>query len=57
MTQEALIKYDEIIKSKQFTQAGRLRVNMGNIYFQQKNYVLAIKMYRRALDIIPSTSK
>ena len=57
MTKEALIKYDEIIKSKQFTQAGRLRVNMGNIYFQEKNYALAIKMYRRALDIIPSTSK
>ena len=30
---------------------------MGNIYFQQKNYALAIKMYRRALDIIPNTSK
>jgi intraflagellar transport protein 88 len=57
MIQEALTKYTEIIKSKQFPQAGRLRVNMGNIYFQQKKYTFAIKMYRMALDIIPTTSK
>jgi len=55
--QEALAKYNEIIKSKQFQQAGRLRVNMGNIYFQQQKYSIAIKMYRMALDIIPTTSK
>lgn len=55
--QEALAKYNEIIKSKQFQQAGRLRVNMGNIYFQQQKYTIAIKMYRMALDIIPTTSK
>lgn len=55
--QEALTKYNEIIKSKQFQQAGRLRVNMGNIYFQQQKYSIAIKMYRMALDIIPNTSK
>jgi intraflagellar transport protein 88 len=57
MIQEALTKYTEIIKSKQFQHAGRLRVNMGNIYFQQKKYLNAIKMYRMALDIIPQTSK
>lgn len=55
--QEALQKYNEIIKSKQFPQAGRLRVNMGNIYFEQKKYSISIKMYRMALDIIPATSK
>lgn len=55
--QEALAKYNEIIKCKQFQQAGRLRVNMGNIYFQQQKYSIAIKMYRMALDIIPTTSK
>lgn len=55
--QEALQKYNEIIKSKQFPQAGRLRVNIGNIYFQQKKYTIAIKMYRMALDVIPATSK
>ena len=57
LNQEALAKYNEIIKSKQFQQAGRLRVNMGNIYFQQQKYSIAIKMYRMALDIIPTTSK
>lgn len=30
---------------------------MGNIYFEQKKYQIAIKMYRMALDIIPATSK
>ena len=30
---------------------------MGNIYFEQKKYSIAIKMYRMALDIIPATSK
>ena len=30
---------------------------MGNIYFEQKNYEQAIKMYRMALDQIPLTSK
>ena len=37
--------------------AGRIRVNMGNIYFNQQKYPAAIKMYKMALDIIPSTSK
>ena len=30
---------------------------MGNIYFEQKNYTQAIKMYRMALDQIPNTGK
>ena len=57
MNQEALSKYNEIIKSKQFPQAGKLRVNMGNIYFSQKKYSIAIKMYRMALDMINIASK
>ncbi|EGR28423.1 hypothetical protein IMG5_176090 [Ichthyophthirius multifiliis] len=55
--QEALQKYNDIIKSKQFPQAGKLRVNMGNIYFAQEKYSVAIKMYRMAHDLIPPTSK
>ena len=39
-----------IVKNKAYTQSGRLRVNMGNIYFEQKKYTGAIKMYRMALD-------
>lgn len=37
--------------------AGRIRVNMGNIYFNQQKYAAAVKMYKMALDILPSTSK
>ena len=57
MLQEALTKYNEIIKGKQYSFAGRIRVNMGNIYYHQQKYAVAIKMYKMALDILPSTSK
>ena len=30
---------------------------MGNIYFQQEKYIIAMRMYRMALDLIPVTSK
>ena len=40
MIQEALTKYNEIIKSKQFQFAGRIRVNIANIYYNQKNIQL-----------------
>lgn len=36
---------------------GRLKVNMGNIYFKQKNYPKAIKFYRMALDQISNDHK
>lgn len=57
MFQEALTKYNEIIKGKQYSFAGRIRVNMGNIYYHQQKYTAAIKMYKMALDILPNTSK
>jgi len=47
---EALNSYTIIVKNKQYPQASRLRVNMGNIYFEQKKYPLAIKMYNMAFD-------
>jgi intraflagellar transport protein 88 len=34
---------------------GRLKVNMGNIYFRMKNYDKATKYYRMALDQVPQT--
>eukprot|EP00798_Chlamydomonas_sp_ICE-L_P011789 gene11790-14911_t len=55
--QEALDAFTAIVKNKQFPHAGRLRVNMGNIYFEQKKFTTAIKMYRMALDQIPGTAK
>jgi intraflagellar transport protein 88 len=56
MYQEAINTYSAIAKNKQFNQSGRLRVNMGNIHFEQQKYSQAIKMYRMALDQIPNTN-
>lgn len=39
-----------VVNVGQFSQGGRLRVNMGNIYYEQQKYSQAIKMYRMALD-------
>jgi intraflagellar transport protein 88 len=57
MYDEALSTYSFIIKNKQFPQSGRLRVNMGNIYYAQTKYTNAIKMYRMAIDQLSSTAK
>ena len=43
---EALNTYSLIVRNKQYAQSGRLRVNMGNIYYEQNKLSLAIKMYR-----------
>ena len=40
-----------------FSLSGRLRVNMGNIYCEQKKYPQAVKQYRMALDQVPNTHK
>eukprot|EP00002_Diphylleia_rotans_P013538 TRINITY_DN2644_c0_g3_i2.p1 TRINITY_DN2644_c0_g3~~TRINITY_DN2644_c0_g3_i2.p1 ORF type:complete len:700 (+),score=174.56 TRINITY_DN2644_c0_g3_i2:744-2843(+) len=53
----ALSTYSTIVRNKQYAQSGRLRVNMGNIYYEQKKYPAAIKMYRMALDQVPNTGK
>lgn len=53
---EAVQVYLNITKNKLFSQSGRLRINIGNIYFEQGEYAQAIKMYRMALDQIPSTN-
>ena len=50
---EALNTFSLLVRNKQYAQAGRLRVNMGNIYVAMKKHMLAIKMYRLALDEIP----
>ena len=36
---------------------GRLKLNIGNIYFKQSNYPKAIKFFRMALDQIPTIQK
>lgn len=57
LPQEALNSYTIILKNKQYPQASRLRVNMGNIYFEQKKYDRAIKMYNMALDSTTQQNK
>ncbi|XP_068276175.1 intraflagellar transport protein 88 homolog isoform X2 [Nyctibius grandis] len=57
MYAEALNTYQVIVKNKMFSNGGRLKVNMGNIYLKQRNYSKAIKFYRMALDQIPSAHK
>ncbi|XP_075054953.1 intraflagellar transport protein 88 homolog isoform X2 [Mixophyes fleayi] len=57
MYSEALNTYQVIVKNKMFSHAGRLKVNMANIYFKQRNYSKAIKFYRMALDQIPGAHK
>ncbi|KAM9802852.1 intraflagellar transport protein 88 homolog isoform 7-T8 [Syngnathus typhle] len=57
MYPEALNSYQVIIKDKMFANAGRLKVNMANIWVKQKNYPKAIKLYRMALDHISDDYK
>ena len=57
MYTEAINTYTSMIKSKQYAQSGRLRINMGNIHFEQGEYAAAIKMYRMALDQTPNTGR
>lgn len=51
---EALSHYQIIVKNKMFQQVGKIRVNMGNIYFKMKEYNKAVKQYRMALDQVPN---
>ena len=54
---EALQAYGMVAKRKEYLLAGRLRVNMGNIFFEQKKYPAAIKMYKMAMDQIGNQSR
>lgn len=54
---EGLNIYNILTKNKIFQLSGRLKTNIGNIFYQQKQYLKAIKMYRMALDQIPITNQ
>lgn len=54
---EALSTYQMIIKNRMFTNAHCLKINMGNIYYKQGRYQMAVKMFRMALDQVPSSQK
>ena len=50
MPDEAIKTYTYLAKQRGNPFAGRLRINMGNVYYAQKEYPTAIKMYKMALD-------
>ena len=55
---EAINIYNTLTKNKIIQQVpGRLKTNIGNIYYQQKQYLKAIKMYRMSLDQLPVTNQ
>lgn len=56
MYNDALSQYMLVVKTKAGPGIGRVRVNMGNIYFAQKKFPAAIKMYRMAMDQIANLS-
>jgi intraflagellar transport protein 88 len=56
--QDAIQEYTSLTNAKiEFGIESFVRVNMGNIYFNQKMYQKAIKMYKKALDLVPPNLK
>ena len=55
MYSEALSTYSLLVRNKLFAHAGRLRLNMGNVYFALRQYDKAARQYRMALDQVPTT--
>lgn len=57
--QEAIQEYTNLTHAKSHESGleSYVRVNMGNIYFKQKNYSMAIRMYKKALDVVLSSVK
>ncbi|KAH7639466.1 tetratricopeptide repeat protein 10 [Dermatophagoides farinae] len=53
MWSEAINTYQALLKNRSFTNTGRFRMNIGEIYFRQRQYPKAIKFFRMALDQIP----
>ncbi|CAF1251703.1 unnamed protein product [Rotaria sp. Silwood1] len=52
MNMEAMNLYNLILKNKLLPESSQIRINIGNIFLQSKNYTKALKMYRMALDQI-----
>ena len=53
---EAINAYSAILKNRSFANTGRLRVNIGELLFRQRQYPKAIKYFRMALDTVASSS-
>ncbi|XP_059470660.1 intraflagellar transport protein 88 homolog isoform X2 [Neocloeon triangulifer] len=57
LLQEALNVYQAITKNRVFSNASRLKINMGNIHARLGQFQRAVKLYRMALDQVPSAHK
>lgn len=57
MYTEAIATYQAITRNRMFSNSGRLKVNMGNIYVKMGQLPQAIKMYRMAFDQAPIAHK
>lgn len=57
--QEAIQEYTSLTNAKnhELGLESFVRLNMGNIYFKQTNYTMAVKMYKKALDLVPPDLK
>jgi intraflagellar transport protein 88 len=51
--QEALAEYSKLNNGRASENQFLVRINMGNIYFKQAKFPMAIKMYKMALDMTP----
>lgn len=49
----ALLNYEKLVKLTEKQQAAELRMFMGDIYVMKKQFINAVKEYRKALDLAP----
>ncbi|KAH3755992.1 intraflagellar transport protein 88-like [Pelomyxa schiedti] len=56
MHDEALRWYQHIAAHKRYAHVGRLRVNIGNVLYEQKKYAEAVQSYQMAVDSLPSST-
>lgn len=54
---QAIKTYKYIVAQKHYVHAGRLHVNIGNIFYEQEKFPEAIKHYKMAVDKLPATAK
>lgn len=52
---QALNAYAAIVRSGRFPHAPWLRVNAGNVHYGRQQYAQAVRMYRMALDQVPTS--
>ena len=54
LIEEAFREYDSLLKTSSHSNNFLIRVNIGNLHFQEGEYCEAIKMYKMAVDMVPA---